>query len=958
VIHRSHIEKQLLESLRDAAPAESVLRHCADPERCTQLYRGLLLRAAVALRNGAALAEAHLASVLLDVPDPERFLLHLDRFIEASFNPAGILEDLFGRPALLAQYARLVASSGWLADTLVREARLFRWLFESGVLEQQPSRPALRRAAENTMQRFARSEQRLNALRRFQRRELLRIAAADLLGRKDLGQVLAELSALADAVVGCVLAEAQSAVRARPGADHEPAIAVIALGKLGGEELNYSSDIDLMIVYAPPSADEAHAFAVATVREMLRMLTAVTPEGMLYRTDLRLRPDGASGALAMSLPATVTYYESRGQLWERQMLLRARICAGDAEFGRRVLAGLRPFVYPRTATRMPSELTADIQTRLAERWKEDRNVKHMRGGIRQIEFSLQVLQLLHAPRLPQLRTPSTLRSIAVLAEAELLTLEEEALLRDAYLFLRRIEHLLQLEAFEQTHTIPDDETALGRLAWAAGFSSGEEFARRLSRVRDAVVRICSGLLPLSGGDEARPDIPSAFRDPQRARKLLDELRQGRSSRPRSRGERERMHALIPVIAGELTALPLPDDALAALEQFVHRSASASAVVGLLEQEPARALLLRLASLAPLTLRELETDPLALELVFTGYDAATLTSRRLAVVRRTHAMADFLFGESDLDGCSKTLTETADMLLQRALIEHAAEPPPFVVLAMGKYGGGELIPGSDLDVIFIFDGQEAGAQENAQTLARRCITAMRGDGGGAPLYEVDARLRPEGRNAPLAVSRDAWLRYMETRASLWELQSLLRARPAAGDADLAARLREDIAAMHARFILTSEHVESIRAMRAQMEPQSRFRQRDFLDIKRSAGGMVDAEFAAQLLFLSIGSSAIGAASVALQDLRGRAVADPDLLGRMATTYAFLRRLQLSFRVLLDMPGNLFPDDADARERLAAVMDMEGGDALFDHTAALMRRNRKDFNALCDYLSHRSVRRTER
>lgn len=951
------MEKQLLASLRDAAPADAVLQRCADSPRCVKLYRGVLLRAAGALRNGATLAEAHLAPVLLDAPNPERLLLHLDRFLEASFNPAGMLEDLFGRPALLEQYARLVSSSLWLADTLVREARLFRWLFESGVLEQQPTRPALRRAAESTMHRFTRSEQRLNALRRFQRRELLRIAAADLLGRKELVQVLAELSALADAVVGCVLAEALTSVSERLGVAHEPVIAIIALGKLGGEELNYSSDIDLMAVYDHREDEETHACAVALIKEMLRMLTEVTREGMLYRTDLRLRPDGAAGALALSLPATVTYYESRGQLWERQMLLRARICAGDEVFGRRVLAALHPFVYPRTALQLPSRLAADVRARLAGRWIEEHNVKHMRGGIRHIEFSLQLLQLLHAPRLPALRTPSTLRSIAALAETDLLTLEEEALLRDGYTFLRRVEHMVQLESFEQTHALPEHDEALNRLAWTMGFSDRAAFTARLAQVRRDIERICAGLLAVTDAEGEEEALPPAFRDPERARKLLDELQQGRSSRPRSRSEQERMHILRDAITWEVAALRLPDEALAVLEQFVHRSVSPGAVIGLLEQAPARALLLRFASAAPVMLRELETDPLALELLLSGYEAATLSSRRLSVLRRTQAMADFLFGERDLDGFSEVLTETADMLLRRAFEEHASGIPPFVVLAMGKYGGRELIPGSDLDVIFIFDGDDPQMQEGAQAMARRLITAMRGDDGGVPLYDVDARLRPEGGSAPLAVSRTSWLRYMGARASLWELQSLLRARSAAGDAELSAGLREDITAMHERFILTPAHVASVRAMRREMEPQSRFRQLDYLDIKRSAGGMVDTEFAVQLLFLSTGHSGIDSTAAALRDLRDGEAADPALLERMGSAYSFLRRLQLFFRVVLDMPGNLFPDDASARARLAAVMESEDGDALFAQTAAVMRRNREDFTMLCDYLSREPVHRNQ-
>ncbi|MDT8322888.1 MAG: hypothetical protein RRA94_02165, partial [Bacteroidota bacterium] len=880
---------------------------------------------------------------LAEVPDPERALVHLDRFVEASFNPTTVLEDLLRVPGLLRRFFRLVTCSRWLADTMVRDASLFRWLLTTDVLQQQPSPAALREQVQAVMERFTKGAQRRNALRRLQRRELLRIAAADVLGVKDMRAVLSELSALADAVVAGAWEEACATTAQRSGTDITVPVAILALGKLGGQELNYSSDIDLMLVFG--EADEGNSQRViAAVKEFVRILTEVTPEGMLYRTDLRLRPDGGAGALALSLPATLAYYESRGALWERQMLLRARACAGDLRFGRTVLQALAPFVYPRTVQQLPSELGRDVQQRLTQLHALEDNVKHMRGGIRQIEFSLQVLQLLHAPRLVELRTPSTLQSINALASASLLTLEEEALLRDAYLFLRRVEHALQLEAFEQTHTLPREVEDLQRLAWQLDFAGVEAFTRRLTDTRTAVQRICEGVLaPAAAVDEA-PDLPSAYRDAGNVRLLLRDLSNGRGSRPHSARDRGRMQELQPVLLEEAAAECLPDEALATLERLMYRTPVPAALIAMLEQAPARRMLLRLAATAPVELRRLDTDPLALELVFTGCDETQLDAARLQRVRDVGAMGRLLLGDLDIDGYSAALTETADALLQRALARDDAADIPFVVLALGKYGGRELIPGSDLDVIFLCGEGGAAEQEAAQRRARRLIADLQSPGGAGRLYEVDARLRPEGGSAPLVVTHRAWRRYHDGRAALWERQSLLRARVVAGAPDLAAEVEADIRGLTAAMPLSRAGVGEISRMRAEMEPRNRFRRAEFIDIKRSPGGLVDCEFTAQLLTMAAGGRDAGNTSPALQREAAAWPQHGERLMRMRDRSLRLRRMQLFFRVLLDLPGNHFPEDEGQRRLLAAVLGFTDAKTLLTSLQEDMRRNRADFDSI--------------
>ncbi|MFZ1731592.1 MAG: DUF294 nucleotidyltransferase-like domain-containing protein, partial [Bacteroidota bacterium] len=744
-------------------------------------------------------------------------------------------------------------------------------------------------------------------------------------------------------------------------------IAVLALGKLGGHELNYSSDIDLMIVYDGPSLEtlaqpsgselpgiqERHDDVIAVVKEMLRLLTETSSEGMLYRTDLRLRPDGSAGALTLSLSATIAYYERRGALWERQMLLRARFCAGNEELGTELLARLEPFVYPRTILRPPSQMRADVHARLAERWTDEKNVKHMRGGIRHIEFSLQALQMLHAQR-KSLRTPSTLSAIAAFTSAELLQPEEEAQLRSAYVFLRRVEHRLQLEAFEQTHSLPSDPAALLRLARGLGFEIVDLFHRRLKLTRQAVDRICSSILETTEekNDEEAVEFPGPISEDLRTRTILHDIIYGRSSAPRSTAERHRLRELLPELMRDISAATLPGQALSGIEHFTH-SAGGSGGLTYLENPRARRLLLRLAALAPVALRQLERDPLALELVFSGWNADALDDAQYQRVVSISALASLLIDNSGIDAYGRALSTVADTVVRRAIAELHDDSFPFAILALGKYGSKELIPGSDLDVIVLYKAEATEHHEHAQRLAREVIRRMQG--GGVPaLYEVDARLRPEGRSAPLAVTLDSWQRYLGERASLWERQSLLRGRVPAGDPTLSSEIMAVIDAVRREGQLLPEDLSAIRTMRYKMEPENRFRQPDFFDIKKSVGGLVDAEFAAQALQLAHPSLRTGGTIEVLREAASELPVIADAAGQLSAHYIFLRRLQLFLRLLIDTPSNLFPAEDEARLLLSSAMEVEGSLELREVLRAGMHEARRNFEFILDSVSSRVSR----
>jgi [glutamine synthetase] adenylyltransferase / [glutamine synthetase]-adenylyl-L-tyrosine phosphorylase len=918
----THSDEQLLARVRTASPPAALLRTCADPGRCTALYRSVLARAVHAVRGGVEAVAALLDRALAETGDPERGLLHLDRYLESAFSPSGVLDDFLRDPGLASAFLRLVCASGFAADVLVRDPELLRWLTTSGALQASPQRAELCAAAREVAARFTTAPRRTEALRRFQRRHLLRILAADVLGGTSLMDTARQLSWLADAVLAPLLDEAFLAICGPPDVAPRPRIAIIALGKLGGEELNYSSDIDLMAVHdggVTEGAEQgAQDTAAAVVKEMIRLLGGIGGVGLFHRVDFRLRPDGAAGAIVLSLPATLTYYESRGARWERQMLLRARMCAGDTALGSALFDALRPFMFPRTTQDTPADLCAEILGRLRERWSRDGDVKHCRGGIRHIEFAVQARQLLGGATHAGLRARGTLAALEALADVGSIAADNAGALHDAYVFLRRTEHAVMIDSFEQTHMLPSDERERARVAHVLGFDSIASFDGRISAVLRDSARICDGILRADGPDDERPPSSGGdlggFERPEEAAHLLRAIIEGRGARPRDARHRRIAEELTADVAQGALRTAVPDETLRALESLLNCSREPGTVLALLAAPALRRRLLRLAALAPVVVRGLERDPLALDLLFSREEpqlrrfSAALSHRRASEAR---AMDRLLSGASTIAGVGADLARAADAILTAlpAMQGGGDGIARFAIVALGKYGGCELLPGGDLDLMFVAD---PAADDAVQRRAADVLAQLQGSAVD-PLYSVDARLRPEGRSAPLAISLAAWKHYLATRASLWEMQSLLKGRVVASTPGFAGEVDGMIDGALSQPRLTSAQRDEIHAMRRKMEPVDRFGRDTFFDVKLSPGGLADVDFAVQALQLASGPR--GGTMSAFTRL---AALHPDLAGRLARMEAcaiHLRTVQLRLRTLVGTAANLLPDD-EVRLRLLA------------------------------------------
>jgi glutamate-ammonia-ligase adenylyltransferase len=623
-------------------------------------------------------------------------------------------------------------------------------------------------------------------LRVAKRRVALVAAAADLAGRWPLGRVTGALSELAEAAIGLACAHLLGAAVGRgelrpfPMDRSDPrgglegsGLSVLGMGKLGARELNYSSDIDLLLLYDPHAAayheDRAGACYVRVARELVRLLEERTADGYVFRTDLRLRPDPAATPLAVSVGAAVSYYESVGQNWERAAMIKARPVAGDLLLGERFLREIRAFVWRRhldfAAIADIHSIKRQIHAHKAARGAGERmavpghDVKLGRGGIREIEFTTQVLQLIWGGRDPALRDPTTLGALRALTAAGRVERGAASDLADAYVFLRDLEHRLQMVADRQTHRLPEDEAGLARLASFMGFDGPESFGAallgHLGRVQNSyaglfedapalsgaaatAVRATGGNLVFTGAEDDPDTIATlrrmGFRDPGSVAAMVRSWHHGRPRATRSQRARELLTELMPALLAAFARQSNPDQALVRFGTMLERLPAGVQVLSLFWRNPA--LLDRVAGIlgaAPPLADHLARNPAALDGLLAGsaapagtdpaaslpalvgdarhLDEALDAARRLVTERRFEIDAAALEGALDADAAGWMRADLAEAAIEALLprIEadfaerYGAVPGgALAVVALGKLGGREMLPGSDLDLVLVYD----------------------------------------------------------------------------------------------------------------------------------------------------------------------------------------------------------------------------------------------------------------
>ena len=780
-------------------------------------------------------------------------------------------------------------------------------------------------------------------LARSKRLELLRIAARDLLGIDTLEEVGQGLADMADRVLAgaCTLATDGSGNRG---------LAVVGMGKLGGRELNYASDVDVMFV-----TDGSDSESDKAARQILGIARAC------FRVDVDLRPEGRSGPLTLPLDRYRSYWDKRALAWEFQALLKARPVAGDAGLGARFAGAADEATWSRTFS--ADELAqlrmmkARAEAEALRRGLAGPEIKRAPGGIRDVEFSVQLLQLVHGHHDPDIRDRSTLGALSELAAAGYVSAEDGGVLADSYRFLRTVEHRLQLVEEEQTHTLPTDATARDRLARVLGFTDGPtttaaaSFDDRLRRCQSEVRIIHERLFfrplleafaalepsrteeqrdalgPVMSADAATRRLTAfGFSDARRTRAAIEELAGGLSRVSRLMGQ------LLPLLLDWLSVSPDPDLGLLGLRSLVVRSHHRALVVTTFREslEAARRLCLILGSSRAMA-EAVEHNP---ELIATlDDDRALAPESRAALVevaverlprpgdegRRRARLVRFtqdhmlriatrdLLGLDDIASTGAALTVVAEAVLEAGLA-HVAPDVAFCVVGMGRLGGAEMSYASDLDVLFVFDDISPGDQDRAEATAEALLRFLHGPSPAQRVASIDLGLRPEGGQGRLARDLAGYEAYFDRWAQTWERQALLRARVVAGDVDLGERFL----ALARLFVwgrpLTDTDIADIRRMKARIE-RERIPPREDpqFHLKLGRGSLSDIEWTAQLLQLRHGVEATGTMT-ALDALAGHGALSRVDAERLGHAYRFLEHTRNRWHLVGALPGGTSPGDS--------------------------------------------------
>ncbi|HEY2123905.1 MAG TPA: bifunctional [glutamate--ammonia ligase]-adenylyl-L-tyrosine phosphorylase/[glutamate--ammonia-ligase] adenylyltransferase [Chthoniobacterales bacterium] len=760
-----------------------------------------------------------------------------------------------------ANLIHLLAASDVCASRLLSDPSLLLWLNRREI-SMAPRDFAemtadLHRTAGDSL-----APENFRALRKWKAREMVRIALREIANAARLEQTTAELSQIAEICIRSVYEHWNTELRKRFGSP-EAEFAILALGKLGGRELNYSSDVDLIFLYDAEGELSPrlsyHEFFNRLSKAILETFSAPAPEGLFLRVDLRLRPEGSAGPLARSLESMEHYYGGFGETWERLALIKARRIAGSRETAYEFLRQHQPFIYPKSP---PPDLLAEIANikRRIERdvlAKEEleRNVKLGRGGIREIEFVVQTLQFIHGARHTFLQEPSTLKALRGLAELELIPRTEILELDRAYRFLRQTEHRLQIEAEQQTHTVPVSPPALLRLARSLGFPESEAFKVALHHELQAVRSIFNRII--TEAPQAREATFAGygfFSNPAQAERTMAAALQGARNTHVSPRTRQVFAKLRPLLLNHLAKSPDPDAALNQFVHFVEAYGLRSLLFELLVTNPkllevlvqtfnasrfgGDLLVRRPQFLEDVTRDERLSRPVGIEEHLQRLALVSQKGDPLEAVRayRQRQLLRILLrdvmGWSELDTLFQEQSDLAEACL--IFVNDLLGGKNLTIIALGKFGGHEITYGADLDVLFV--GEEGAA-------AQKLLATLSQPSAEGSLSRVDARLRPEGEKGPLASSLESYVAYYSSRAQPWELQALTRARPVTGP-----RQEEFMNVARAAWARAGGEADLGRNIDSMLERIRRERGTgsEFLDFKTGTGGMIEAEFLVQAL----------------------------------------------------------------------------------------------------------------
>ncbi len=973
----------------------------------------------------------------LETADPASALARMVRLLSSVDDPNfySLLEDPDGIRSLMV----ILGYSNFLSSLIMRSPDDYIWLMRQAGLSDHRTMADMKFDLVTWFESEPDLEETARILRRNKYREVLRIGVRDLLGTAGLEETVLDISNLAEVSVDVAVDAAYKSLKERhgipifttdQGMNRPCRFCVLGMGKLGGGELNYSSDIDLFYLYTshegmttgrPSStggyrdAIENHRFFVRLGEILTGLLNDRTPEGIVFRVDLRLRPEGESGEIAYSVPSLETYYQSWGRTTDRLALLKARAIAGEKRLGEEFLDGIAPFVFRRMLDYDTLEeighLKGRIDRHVREKSRKVQDIKLGRGGIREIEFLIQTLQLINGGKTPSIRGRNSLRSLRRLMQNGFLTERDAEGLREAYIFLRTVEHRVQLVEERQTQLLPKSPEELDKLSWSMGFIKNglpdrKGFEETLGSIMDRVaehfdrffarnqVQVTVGLDmadDLLDEDLEREDALSrmeemGFTDPAGAYGNLMLLRDGPPYSYFPDNCRHMLRQIAPVLLSNLSEVADPDAVLVNLERFITRVGARASYYSMLANSPeAVRLLAVLFGSSPYLSSFLIRHPDLLDVIVGGTDLSAEKEKEIMAeevrglllsspsledelnVLRRYRNGEILrigLGDllelKDLPVIHSELSHLAEVLLDASLTigrrEAAAADKTgeghFAVIAMGKMGGGEMNYSSDLDLIFIYDGP-AGSREYFTRLAQRVIMVLTSPTEEGILYRIDMRLRPSGQAGPLVTTLDSFKEHHLERAMVWERQAMTKARWIAGDEEFRDRIFHVMDDLTYQIPLSLDGLDEIVRVRGRMEIEiAKESEGTHLDIKAGPGGLVDVEFAVQILQLFYGhdhsSLRCPATLKAMSALSETGLVDEKQYNTLRRAYLFYREIENRSQIYQDRSDPRIPKDIlktlPLARRLGYGSDRKGAERFLEEVIQTRNDVRREFDRI--------------
>ena len=924
---------------------------------------------------------------------PERALVNFERFFQrVEETEPSLLSKLHKRN--MPWIAVLFSGSQALTDMAMRFPPWLFWCLEPGVLHSIRFKRDMHHERKAMLEQF--SDTPKDALCHFRNRELMRIGWRDLLKWADTVETLEDLSRLADVSIEGAMDVAEGAMVERFGRPKHPdgslgRFIVLGMGKLGGRELNFSSDIDLIYLHdsdegeteggigrngmARPSIS-IKEFYTRMAQQMTSLLNDIGPAGNLYRVDMGLRPEGKSGPITLSLASAELYYESWGQQWERQMMVKARVVAGSDSLGDEFHEMMRPFVYRKyidfSALREIQLMKEKIDKNLkAGKNKYTNNVKLGKGGIREVEFVIQAHQMIYGGKMPWFAETNSLKALHRIFERGLIGHQTYAQLADALLFLRDLENRMQITYGRQVQILPEGDE-LQFLAAKMNLKDAKALMQEYERHTDNVNRIFTEFfkeeavaeegetelfVDIDNEDEALAQLKDLrFTHPAAALSSLLHIRDGEPFDHPSTKSRKMFMRLLPQLLRMAASLPTKDRTVKNLDMFFSANQAREAIYQMLmDFPPALETLVKTMSLAQNLAEAMINQPEIGDILGTcpdptrqsplaaipadigGYDKKLDWLRKERNSESLRIGMAYLMAHSDPFRLMLQLTQLAEGFVQQCLsvIEAdmegrgtSAQGARFVVIAMGKLGRRELSYGSDLDIMFVYSDGGAKSQDvqtHYTTLARRLLAAIGGISQYGLAYRVDARLRPEGEKGIIALPSEAAMEYYATRGALWERMALCGARPVAGDLAFGEEFLRNLNWFVYGPGLSRKDEADIDRMKKKME-REKIKGAKRVPLKFGPGGIVDIEFLTQKLKLAHGVSSpeikpLNTLEV-LEVAREKGWAVGSMEG-LVSAYRFMRTVETHMRMEYGRGTDALPDDQAQLEILEGIISPFAG-----------------------------------